>query len=110
MVYSDGSLTEEEINYQLARINESKIPSIIATISVLSVLATISVFLRFLVRWHTTAGYKMDDWTILAAFVRIRFCSCRVHPILTVNQVLSWGSFVAIYYGIFLHRFSCIMV
>lgn len=71
IMYSDGTLTEEEINYQLARINESKIPSIIATLSVLSALATISVFLRFLVRWHTTAGYKMDDWTILAAFVRI---------------------------------------
>lgn len=70
MVYSDGSLTEEEINYQLAHLNESKIPSIIATLAVLSVLATISVFLRFIVRWHTTAEYKMDDWTILVAFVR----------------------------------------
>lgn len=75
MVYSDGSLTEDEINYQLARINESKIPSIIATLSILSVLATISVFLRFLVRWHTRAGYKMDDWTIFVAFVRTRFHS-----------------------------------
>lgn len=75
MVYSDGSLTEDEINYQLARLNESKIPSIIATLSILSALATISVFLRFLVRWHTTAGYKMDDWTILVAFVRRRFHS-----------------------------------
>lgn len=76
MTYSDGSLTEDEINYQLAHIHESKVPSIIITLSVLSVLASISVFLRFVVRWHTTAGYKMDDWTILAAIVRIRF-----HPV-----------------------------
>lgn len=76
MTYSDGSLTPDEINYQLAHINESKIPSIIITLSVLSFLATSAVLLRFLVRWRTTAGYKMDDWTILAAFVRIRF-----HPV-----------------------------
>lgn len=49
MVYSDGSLTEDEINYQLARLNESKIPSIIATPSILFAPATISVFLRLLV-------------------------------------------------------------
>lgn len=78
MVYSDGSLTEDEINYQLAHINETKIPSVIATLSVLSALATISVFLRFLVRWHTIAGYKMDDWTILVAFVRNIISFCRV--------------------------------
>lgn len=99
MVYSDGTLTDEEINYQLSHTNDSKIPSIIATLSILSVLATISVFLRFLVRWHTTAGYKMDDWTILVAFVRHDLIlSCTSNP--DMNQILSWGSFVAIYFGI----------
>lgn len=72
MVYSDGTVSDEEIAYQLANIDATKRPAIIATLATLSVLATIAITLRFIVRWNTKAQYRLDDWTILGAYVSLK--------------------------------------
>lgn len=46
-------------------------------------------------------SWIQDGWLDhLSRLCKNMISFCRVHPVLTVNQVLSWGSFVAIYYGI----------
>ena len=68
---ADGlGLSPAEVNYQLSHLQETKGPAIHAGVAVLSVLATIAVFLRFLVRWRTKAGCRADDYTVFAACVR----------------------------------------
>ncbi|MCJ1463353.1 hypothetical protein MMC07_001960 [Pseudocyphellaria aurata] len=79
-MYAATGFTEEEVAYQLAHINETKAPSIIAAVAVLSVLATIAIMLRVLVRWYMKSGFQADDYTIFCAWI------------------LCWGSFVCVYY------------
>lgn len=77
MVYSDGTVSDEEIAYQLANIDATKGPAIIAALTILSVLATIAIVLRFVVRWNTKAQYRFDDWTILSAYVSMELSRTR---------------------------------
>lgn len=71
MVYSGGTVNDEEIAYQLANIDATKAPAMIVALATLSILATIAIVLRFIVRWNTKAQYRLDDWTILGAYVRL---------------------------------------
>lgn len=43
----------------------------IAVDAVLTILATVAIGLRFMVRWRTHVGFKADDYTILLAGVRV---------------------------------------
>lgn len=70
-MYSDQNFSDEEAAYQLAHITETKAPSIIASIAVLSVLATVAIALRFFVRRQMKSGLKADDYTILSAWVHV---------------------------------------
>lgn len=67
--YADVGLTDEEAAYQLAHLNESKGPSIIASVVVLALLATIAIALRLAVRWRTKVGFEVDDYLIVLAGV-----------------------------------------
>lgn len=63
------SLPPEALAYQLAHIDDDRGPQLLAANSVLTVLATVAITLRFLVRWKTKTGIKADDYTILLAGV-----------------------------------------
>lgn len=76
--YADVGLTDEEAAYQLAHIRDTKAPSIITSVVILSVLATIAVTLRLLVRWRTKVGFGADDYLITIAAVRRKTESCPV--------------------------------
>lgn len=70
-MYSDEGFSDAEIAYQLAHINETKAPSIVAAVAVLSVLATIAIFLRAFVRWQMKSDFLTDDYTLFCAWVYI---------------------------------------
>lgn len=72
-MYSDENFSDAEIAYQMAHITETKAPSIIAAVAVLSVLATVAIALRFIVRVQMKSGLKADDYTILSAWVYILY-------------------------------------
>lgn len=77
--YADVGLTDEEAAYQLAHLSDSKAPSIIASVVVLAVLATIAIGLRLLIRWRTKVGYGADDYLIIVAGVRRKKPNHLVH-------------------------------
>jgi hypothetical protein len=58
-----------ELKYYQEHASDNQQPNLIATIVLCLVLPCIAVFLRFLVRWRTKAGFKADDWLILLALV-----------------------------------------
>lgn len=62
-------LSEDEIAYQAAHLHDTKVPAILATYAVLSVLATIAIVLRVVVRSFTNSKLLADDWTIFIAWV-----------------------------------------
>lgn len=68
--YADVGLTDEEAAYQLAHLDDTKGPSIIASVFILSLLSTIAVAVRLAIRWRTKAGFKADDYLIFVAGVR----------------------------------------
>lgn len=70
-MYSDQGFSDAEIAYQLAHINETKAPSIVAAVAVLSVLATIAIVLRAFVRWQMKSDFLTDDYTLFCAWVYI---------------------------------------
>lgn len=72
-MYSDDNFSDADIAYQEAHINETRAPSIIAAIAVLSVLSTVAIVLRVFVRWHMKSGFKTDDYTIFGAWVYISY-------------------------------------
>lgn len=68
--YADVGLSDEEAAYQLAHLDDTKAPSIIASVVLLALLATIAVGLRLAIRWKTKTGFKIDDYLIIVAGVR----------------------------------------
>ena len=70
------SLPPEALAYQTAHINDDRGPEVIAVDAVLTILATVAIGLRFLVRWRTHVGFKADDYTILLAGVRVNDVRC----------------------------------
>ena len=66
---SEFGLSEEDVAYQMAHINDDRRASFIASTAVLTVLSTIAVALRGLVRWRTVAGLGADDYWIFLAWV-----------------------------------------
>lgn len=68
-MYSSDSFSDADIAYQKAHINETRAPSIVAAVAVLSALSTIAIVLRVFVRWHMKSGFKTDDYTIFSAWV-----------------------------------------
>ena len=64
-------LSPEEVQYELTHLDETKRPAIMAAMGSFSTLATITILLRILVRWHKKNGFKADDYTIFGAFVCI---------------------------------------
>lgn len=93
--YADVGLTDEEAAYQLAHLNDSKAPSIIASVVILAVLATIAVGLRLIIRGRTKVGYGADDYLIVVAGVRRKKSNPRVYVRwlrVHVAVVLGWNS------------------
>lgn len=61
----------DQVAYQQAHIQENNRVKILAAVSVLSVLATLAIFLRVYVRHSTAAGLRTDDYLIFAAGVSV---------------------------------------
>lgn len=86
MVYSQEGFTDAEVAYQLAHAAETKAPSIIAAVAVLSVLATIAIAMRILVRRQRKSGLKADDYTIISALVDTLYEKMAGNPILKSSR------------------------
>lgn len=67
LVYA--SLPPAEAQYQLAHINESRVPAIVSSQIACLVIAVIAVVLRFVSRRMIKTALKADDWMIVAALV-----------------------------------------
>ena len=61
---------EGNVAYQLAHIYDNRGPSTVISVAVLSVLATIAVVLRVMVRWRTRSAFGTDDHLIFLTLVR----------------------------------------
>lgn len=85
------SLPPEAIAYQTAHINENRAPVLLAANSVLTALATVAIFLRFLIRWKTKVGVKADDYTILLAGVYVAHVAMGNSRVNTLHR--SWLGF-----------------
>lgn len=59
----------DQVDYQLARRDETRASTIMAAVGTFTALATLSVFLRIGVRWRNKNGFKADDHTIFVACV-----------------------------------------
>lgn len=57
------------IPYQLAHLHDTRGPATIAACAVLSVLSTLAILLRILVRRQTKAKFEADDYTIFVTLV-----------------------------------------
>ena len=64
-----SSLTPAEIQYYKAHANDTRQPNMIATAVCGLVVAYVGVFLRFMARRKSAAGFGIDDWLIVAALV-----------------------------------------
>ena len=64
-----AAVTPEQYQYYMQHADDNKQPNLIATIILCLILPCIAVALRFFARWTIRAGYKADDWLILAALV-----------------------------------------
>lgn len=61
--------TEQDIQYQLQHIHESRQHEVVASITTVLTLASIAVILRLVARRLTKAPLQKDDYMILAALV-----------------------------------------
>ena len=61
--------TASEVEYMQKHIHDNKQPQIIVANIVCIILAYIGVALRLLSRYIVKAGYKADDWWIVAGLV-----------------------------------------
>lgn len=66
--------SREEINYQLAHINEDRSEALIVSHTICLVLAGIAIVLRLIARRMSKAALKADDYMIILAFVSRLFC------------------------------------
>jgi len=66
-----ASLPPDQLEFYKKHADDNQQANLIATITLCLALPCIAVFLRFIARWRTRAGYKADDWLILLALVRI---------------------------------------
>jgi hypothetical protein len=73
--YTDVGLSDEEAAYQLAHLDDTKGPSLIAAAVILALLSTIAVAVRLAIRWRTKVGWKADDYLIVVAGVCRRSAS-----------------------------------
>ena len=64
-----SSLTPAEIQYYKAHANDTRQPNMIATAVCGLIIAYVAVFLRFIARKRSAAGFGIDDWLIVAAVV-----------------------------------------
>ena len=81
-------------------LGESQGPRIIATCATLIVLSSVAVVLRFVARQLSRAGLWWDDWTILAALVRIDVLRNEKANLDTdVYQVTSWAANICMFIG-----------
>lgn len=62
-------LSPAEVQYELAHLDETKEPSIMAAVGTVSALATISVLLRVWVRRRKKNRFMADDYAIFVALV-----------------------------------------
>ena len=67
--------TTAELQDQRDHINETLVPSLVASNTVCLILAHIAVALRFLCRRMTRVKYEYDDWLIVAGLVIIPYHS-----------------------------------
>ena len=98
---AEFNLSPAEIQHELSHPGQSKESSILAAIGTCSALATIAILMRIWVRRSSKNRFMADDYNILVAFVSI--CpgefNCSMLT-LTMRQIFSWASFVAIYYRV----------
>ena len=92
-------LTPADVQFQLAHLHETERPLIMGAVGSLATLATIAVLLRIFVRWRNKTGFKADDYAIFVALVGICHAELnRSMVMLTMRQILTWGSFISFYY------------
>lgn len=65
--------SQEEINYQLAHIDDDRSKSLIVSHTLCLVLAGIAIVLRLIARRMSKAAIKADDYMIIVAFVSCPF-------------------------------------
>lgn len=64
---------KENIDYQLAHINEDRSQALIVSHALCLVLAGVAIVLRLVARRMSKAAIKADDYMIIAAFVSYPF-------------------------------------
>lgn len=69
MSHSALGLSPEEIANEVAHIHQDKRGSTVAALAILSVVSSIAVALKSVIRRHTRAGFQADDYTIVLALV-----------------------------------------
>ena len=89
--YADVGLTDEEAAYQLAHLDDTKAPSIIASVVILALLATIAVGIRLVIRWRTRVGFGPDDYTVVLAGVSKSRCPLVVPEITKADVAFVLG-------------------
>lgn len=79
--------TKEEIDYQLAHIDEDRSEALIVSHTICLVLAGVAIVLRLIARRMSKAAIKADDYMIIAAFVSYPF---REPTCCTLVEVFIW--------------------
>lgn len=74
-------LTPTQTEYQTSHIHDDRRTSVVVAITIFSALASLAIFLRFLIRLQRKSGIKTDDGLIFFAWI------------------ISWGAFVDVYFG-----------
>lgn len=79
-----------EIEDMYLHIKDNRGPEVVAATAITFALATIAVILRLIARRISKAILLADDWTILAAWVRMENSRKRhVKPVLTQSRSLA---------------------
>lgn len=83
------AMSSDQVAYQTAHIHEDKRINIIAATATLSVLSTLAILLRIVVRVKTRAGFQTDDYTIFAAGVSVNQTRFGLDPDLETDRSLA---------------------
>lgn len=87
------SLTPEQIQYQMSHKDDDRRAGIVASISIMLVVAYGAVILRVVARRIGRVPLKMDDWMIMVGLVGQYGCSKRICRM----AILTWTTIVSDY-------------
>lgn len=86
-----NGFTKEDIQNQLANLDEDRGPMVITVSTILIACALLTVVLRLLTRRAILKiSWKIDDYAILAAMVRT-YHTGDIHFVDSPDRVLPWG-------------------